>query len=425
MRTFTFPSTRLVLLLITAVAVLIGPTFVSAQTETLLYGFSPTGVDGFFPYAGVTFDKAGNLYGTTLEGGPNGAGTVFELTPNDDGTWTHTVLHNFANDGQDGYYPYGGVIFDASGNLYGTTQYGGTFGAGSVYELMPQSGGGWSERVLHSFGSNGSDGEYANSGLIMDNAGNLYGTTVNGGNLTGSCDGGAGCGTVFKLSRLADGSWLETILHRFNNNGGVDGANPWGALAFGPYGSLYGTTATGGTHYYGTVFELTPPSSAGRAWTEAVLHSFNENGVDGTFPEGAVAFDKAGNLYGVTDSGGAHNNSGAVFKLSPNGTAWTESVIYNFGLTGDAALPTFGNLIFDNAGNLYGATAGGGSGNGTVYELSKSASGDWTETMLFRFPYTGGLYPQAGLTFDAEGNLYGTTLQAGANLYGAVFKITP
>ena len=158
--------------------------------------------------------------------------------------------------------------------------------------------------------------------------------------------------------------------------------------------------------------------------TETVLYSFSANGTDGYDPFGSLIPDAAGNLYGTTQYGGAHD-VGTVFEFSPqsDGT-WTEQILYSFGGGEDGQYPA-GSVIFDNAGNLYGATAGGGSGNGTVYELSKSASGDWTETMLFRFPYTGGLYPQAGLTFDAEGNLYGTTLQAGANLYGAVFKITP
>jgi uncharacterized repeat protein (TIGR03803 family) len=421
---FSFQRIAVLALALVVVGFFINPKFAGAQSETELYGFSPTGVEGFFPYSNLVFDKAGNLYGTTLEGGANGAGTAFELSPNGDGGWTHTVIHTFANDDHDGVYPYAGVIFDAAGNLYGTTQYGGWWGAGSIYELSPQPGGGWTELILYSFRPMTSGGEYAVSGLIMDSEGDLYGTTVNGGDYN-VCVAAEGCGTVYKLRNIGNGVWEGSTPYSFGSFTYPDGANPWAALTFGPSGSLYGTTSTGGTYRYGTVFEVTPPASPHHRWTEKVLYSFDKNGVDGTTPMGSVVFDKAGNLYGTTDSGGTYNNSGTVFKLSPNGSGgWTESIIYNFGANGDGALPVFGDLTIDNAGNLYGATAAGGSGYGTVYELSPSASGAWSETMLFRFPYSGGIYPQAGVTLDAEGNIYGTTLQAGGGLYGAVFQIT-
>jgi uncharacterized repeat protein (TIGR03803 family) len=226
-------------------------------SEKVLHSFNDT--DGAYSSAGLIFDKNGNLYGTTLEGGDygcsaSGCGTVFELTPTAGGGWTETVLLNF--NGSDGSGPQAGLIFDAAGNLYGTTVGGGTncppFGCGTVFELTPTAGGGWTEKVLHSFG-NGTDGANPFAGLIFDAAGNLYGTTYGGG--TYRC-GASGCGTAFELTPAAGGSWTETVLYSFSR--GNDGFEPEAGLIFDSAGNLYGTTAVGGTYDGGTVFELTP-----------------------------------------------------------------------------------------------------------------------------------------------------------------------
>src|SRR5664280_840402 len=269
------------------------------------------------------------------------------------------VLHNFNNDGTDGVGPRASLIFDAAGNLYGTTRIGGTYGSGTVFELMPVAGGTWTEQVLHSFG-NGADGREPVAGLILDTAGNLYGTTVAGGTY--------GDGTVFELTPAAGGNWTEQVLHNFNSDG-TDGTNPNAGLIFDATGNLYGTTPDGGTYaYYGTVFELTPDGSGG--WTERVLHSFG-NGTDGSSPYTGLVFDAAGNLYGATLYGGTYGAAGTVFELTPaGGGTWTEQVLHNFGSGTDGANP-YAALVRDAAGNLYGTTNYGGTNNdGTVFEIT-------------------------------------------------------
>ncbi|MGA7459437.1 MAG: choice-of-anchor tandem repeat GloVer-containing protein [Candidatus Korobacteraceae bacterium] len=363
-----------------AIAVVFAPTVVMSQsaqaqslatsgawTEKVLYSFcaQTNCTDGEGPHAGLIFDAAGNLYGTTLSGGiygGYGAGTVFELTPTAGGGWTEQVLHSFGN-GADGLTLYSGLISDAAGNLYGTTYYGGTYGYGTAFELTPAAGGGWTEGVLHNFTYY--DGQQPWAGLIFDAAGNLYGTTYYGG-LYLACPGGASdCGTVFELMP-GGGRWGETILHNFGTGG--DGFSPTAGLILDAAGNLYGTTNGGGTYnqYGGTVFELTPGVGG---WTETLLHSFG-NGTDGEAPDGALVFDTAGNLYGTTGGGGTYGG-GTVFELTPTvGGGWTEQVLHNFGNGVDGANPYTG-LIFDAAGNLYGTTQSGGNhGAGTVFELT-------------------------------------------------------
>ena len=406
-------------LAIIAATLLVTSTWAAAQ-ETVLHNFN--GTDGDVPTAGLIFDKNGNLYGTTSQGGTgncyNGygdihCGTVFELSPIQGGGWTETVLYSFNwnGNGTDGTNPGGGLIFDAAGNLYGTTVYGGTYGYGTVFELTPAAGGTWTEKVLWSFG-NGTDGANPGGGLIFDAAGNLYGTTVYGGTY--------GYGMVFELTPAAGGTWTEKVLWSFGN--GTDGYQPFAGLIFDAAGNLYGTTVSGGTYLYnGTVFELTP--AAGGGWTEQVLHSFNYNGTDGIWPYAGLIFDAAGNLYGTTDSGGAYGD-GTVFELMPGqGGIWTEGVLYSFLCSPfnctDGYSPQAG-LIFDAAGNLYGTTSEGGTYHyGTVFELTPAAGGGWTETVLYSFGNgTDGVGPVAGLIFDAAGNLYGTTAYGGTGVDG-------
>ena len=220
------------------------PAAGGSWTEKVLHNFNYNGTDGAYPEAGLIFDAARNLYGTTLEGGTYYSGTVFELTPAAGGGWTETVLHSFNQNGTDGANPEAGLIFDAAGNLYGTTTAGGTYGGGTLFELTPAAGGTWTEQVLHNFGS-GTDGANPEAALILDGAGNLYDTTFAGGSYGG--------GTVFRFN--AQG---EVLLHSFS---GTDGDNPFAGLILDAAGNLYGTTLNGGTSYYGNVFEITntPP----------------------------------------------------------------------------------------------------------------------------------------------------------------------
>jgi uncharacterized repeat protein (TIGR03803 family) len=358
-----------------------------------------------------------------------------------------TVLYTFQG-GSDGRQPMAGLISDQSGNLYGTTYYGGgsancAGGCGTVFELSPPSapGGNWSESVLYAF-QGGTDGVFPQAALIFDSAGNLYGTTFGGSN-TGCL--GYGCGTVFELSppsapRLA---WTETILHHFQGSG--DGSNPAASLIFDAAGNLYGTASAGGKlercegEGCGTVFELSPPSAPGGSWTYSVLLTFG--GSKGAFPVSALIFDSQGNLYGTTEYGDTHDTQfGTVFQLAPPAApsgAWIETLLYAFDGYSGGKWPLAG-LVFDQKGNLYGTTFGGGTsysgicrndeGCGVVFELSPpSVSGDpWTETVLASFRPVYGAQPAAPVVFDDLGNLYGTTRYDGESYeYGSAFELMP
>jgi uncharacterized repeat protein (TIGR03803 family) len=377
------------------------------QTFTVLYSFKG-GTDGEGPNGSVVRDAAGNLYGTTSYGGAFSNGTVFKL----DTTGLETVLYSFTG-GSDGSIPLAGPILDAAGNLYGTTEAGGDLtcnggvGCGTVFELDTTG----EETVLHSF--TGKDGTSPIAGVIRDAAGNLYGTTPQGGRFSS--------GTVFKLDSIGE----ETVLYTFTGGrGGTDGYYPDGALIRDAAGNLYGTTQLGGNYSFGTVFKL---DSTGK---ETVLYRFR-GGSSGDQPVGGVIMDKAGNLYGATEVGGYYFD-GTVYKLNPVGN---KTVLYNFAGGTDGSLPVAG-VIADTAGNLYGTTQYGGDvtcfggGCGTVFKLDKTGN----ETVLYSF--TGGAdgaSPVAGLVRDAAGNLYGTayfggdggSFCSGVGGCGVVFKIAP
>jgi uncharacterized repeat protein (TIGR03803 family) len=271
--------------------------------------------------------------------------------------------------------------------------------------------------VIHTF-TGGGDGANSYAGLTMDQAGNLYGTA--------SLGGGSGNGTVFRLSQKGSG-WVFTPLYSFQ--GSPDGATPEARVVFGPDGILYGTTSFGGAcGGCGTVFNLKPYPTACKTalcgWQETVLYSFT-GGTDGMNPGlGDLIFDQAGNLYGTTSGGGAYGY-GAVFELVPSQGGWTEKLLYSFTGGSDGSQP-FAGLIFDNAGNLYGTTVYGGTyGWGTVYELTPSGSG-WTVTVLYTFQGgSDGRDPFGGLIFDQAGNLYGDNWSAGPNDGGTVFELAP
>lgn len=301
--------------------------------------------------------------------------------------------------------------------------------------VAPQAAEAQTYRVIHNFtgGNGGRDGAIPENGLTRDNAGNLYGTTLHGGN--GPCtgdDGLSGCGTVFQLKHVGPG-WIFNPIYNFV--GGTDGAGPWGRVIFGPDGNLYGTTTAGGegdcqNYGYsgcGTVYRLSPPAHMCAAfvcpWTETTLYRFS-GGLAGALPYGTVVFDQSGSIYGTTYGG---TDTGVVYKLTPSGGGWTESVIYKFGSGGGGdANGAFTGLTIDQAGNLYGTTNGGGSYHyGAVYGLTPSGS-DWVETVLHSFQ-TGsdGEGSAAGLIFDNLGNLYSATAMGGPGGGGVVFQLTP
>jgi uncharacterized repeat protein (TIGR03803 family) len=400
-------STRLsTIILALVVAFLTANIRAAAQTEAVLYSFGSG--DSTSPNSMVTLDGAGNLYGTTM------FGTVWQLSQQG-GVWTENILYDFHGPSN---YSTGGLILDAQGNVYGTTVFGGTAGGGSVFELSPQSSGGWSLQTLHSFGAL-SAGLYPQEGLVFDSAGNIYGTTNQGGTTNTNCLN-PGCGVVFEL-RNTSGGWKEQVLHTFGN--GTDGQFPGSKLILDSAGNLYGTTLAGGSATQGTVFELVHGS--GGTWKERILHTFR-GGKDGSFPFSNLIFDASGNLYGVTAYGGTYKNGGTVYELSPQTSgSWTYKILYDFGRSGDGAQP-FGNIVFDSVGNLYGANDGGGANKvGAVFELSPQADGSWTETLLHSFGSgTDGLYAEKGVNIDPAGNLYGTADSGGTNGDGIVFEIT-
>jgi uncharacterized repeat protein (TIGR03803 family) len=331
----TLRNWGVVFLFMTWVTLLLVPGAGAQSTYKTLYKFRP-GVDGRLQ-SGLIFDQSGNLYGTTVLGGANGFGTVFKLTPNSDGSWTESVLYSFCSltNCADGEAPLAGVIFDGAGNLYGTTAGGGSnsnvacgYGCGTVFKLSPGSGGSWTESVLYSFcpQSRCVDGAVPESSLIFDQTGNLYGTTVSGGS-NSTCP--PGCGTVFKLSPGSDGSWAESVLRSFCSlkTNCADGKFTTAGVIFDGAGNLYGNTTQGGNLSQcsglgcGVVFELTPKADG--SWNEEILHRFT-GGRDGGMPVDNLLFDGSGNLYG-TASGIYTQNDGVVFELTPDSHgSWKE-----------------------------------------------------------------------------------------------------
>jgi uncharacterized repeat protein (TIGR03803 family) len=390
----------------------------SKVTRKVLHVFS--GVpDGRQPQAGLVSDAAGNLYGTTELGGAFNGGTVFELSPSGGG-WICNVIHDFPLASG----PLAGLIIDRSGNLYGTTSMGGAYFDGSVFELSPAKGG-WQFVELYDF-AGGSDGAVPMARLVFDRVGNLYGTTSDGGNLGNCPNGGESCGIVFELLHKSGGRWREKVLYTFT--GGADGGRPIAEVTLDTHGNVYGTTLFSAGAGPGVVFEL---SRSGGRWKEIVLHSF-AYGTDGQYPHAGMVFDSSGNLYGTTAFGGT-DGAGTIFELSFSGGQWQETVIRNFdGADGDNPVAT---PIVDAAGNLYGTTEYGGVlsacsglGCGVVFELSGNAKAGWKETVLFKFSNRReGRFPVGGVVFDAAGNLYTTSETGGGPTgagYGAVLKMS-
>ncbi|MGA7217955.1 MAG: choice-of-anchor tandem repeat GloVer-containing protein [Candidatus Sulfotelmatobacter sp.] len=325
-------------------------------TEKVLHNFGHA-QDGYNPAAGLVFDKAGNLYGTTVYGGKKYCGIVFELSPESGGHWNYTVIYDFCSQSEDadGDLPYGSLIFDSAGNLYGATAEGGLYGTGTVFELSPNAGGSWSEKVLYSFGSSFENGWFPSAPLTLDSAGNLYGAAASGGNYDSEvCP--FGCGVVFELAKT-NGEWSENVLYSFSTSG-TDCVQPNGGLIFDPAGNLYGTS------FYGAgMFELTPQT--GGTWTETVTDISG-----GAYPEAGLVRGASGNLYGTTLSGGNHSSTGIVFELSPAaGGGFTQRTLFEF--NGKDGADPYASLTLDALGNLYGTTyKGGAEGGGTVFEIT-------------------------------------------------------
>jgi hypothetical protein len=400
--------------------------------EQVLYSFQG-GTDGATPAGGVVFDKQGNLYGATQQGGGSNCspmaacGTVYQLAPpaKQGDPWTETVLHVFrGKQYNDGEFPSGGVIADAAGNIYGTTAYGGTGdcvllgikgGCGTVFELSPPqtNGGKWTYAILYSFAT-AKQGYVPWGDLVFDSAGNLYGATYFGGGKGTTCDAFYKyCGAIFELSppKTKGGKWTEQILHSFA--GGTDGANPTGGLVLNYAGAIFGTTSAGGSTDCqgpgcGTAFELEPPAKTDGTWKENILHVFT-GGDDGAGPNGGLIFDSKGALYG-TAGGGGTQGLGVVFQLKakPSGR-WVESVLHDFTDNAQGRGPG-GPVVLNSAGDLYGTAFAGPYSRGVVFRLSESGGGDWAFSDIYGFSGPpDGSYPSAPLTFDKNRNLYSTT----------------
>lgn len=392
---------RLRISLVTLVLIFFTMSSLAASNESVLHTFTANG-DGSYPVVALVADKSGNLYGTTRYGGANGQGIVFELTQSH-GVWSETILYSFAG-GNDGASPAASVVIDSTGNLYGTTRLGGPDNAGTVFKLTLVNGG-WQESVVYAF-TGGNDGGSPQSPLTI--AGNaLIGTTPGG--------GARGSGVVYGLQQV-NGQWQEQVLYTFLG-GSSDGAYPYSKLIYDSAGNIYGACESGGPNQEGSVFEL---SRSGSTWKEKTLYFFTGN-LDGGTPDAGVIFDKFGNLYGTTSTGGKYN-SGTVFELAPGNGTWTESVLYNFTGGLDGGFPSAAPII-DNNGTLFGTAFNGGTnGYGTVFQLTPSA-GAWTETVLYSF--TGGndgALPLGSLLLD--GNVViGAATEGGSNDTGVVFAV--
>jgi uncharacterized repeat protein (TIGR03803 family) len=409
----------------------------SDYSESVLYTFcnSEDHVcgDGAGPVAGVIADAAGNLYSTVSVGGANNAGAVFELTPpsSPGGIWTETVLYSFCSvtvpkNCEDGYEPYAGLVMDSAGNLYGTTYGGGANDRGTVFELMPPppAGGIWTEKVLYSFCSVSAyclDGAEPVAGLVLDPAGNLYGTTEDGGSTVDS-----NAGTVFEVYATGGETVLYSFCSKFINSECYDGNLPVAGLIRDAAGNLYGTTEYGGeTGAGGEVFKLAPPAAPGGTWNLTQLYSFCTNRgtsscTDGSSPEAGLVQDAEGNLYGTTFAGGT-NNGGTVFEVYAAGG---EKVLYSFCSVGEFCTDGYepqASLILDAAGNLYGtASVGGDNGEGSLYEDGEvfEVYATGGETDLYSFC---SVVTATGYCSDGASPSAGLLLDAAGNLYGTTY----
>jgi uncharacterized repeat protein (TIGR03803 family) len=383
-----------------------------ASSETILYSFNSFSGDGYYPYSGLVADAKGNLYGTTQSGGA-GYGTVFELSLSG-GVWTETILHTFTAGTTDGAYPeYSSLILDKKGNLYGTTYNGGTSNLGTIFEVA-KSGSTWKESLLHSFTNVAPDGYGPQAGLSFDTAGNMYGTSEYGST--------HGAGTVFQLKPLKNGGWSYKVIHVFP--GSPVAYYPVGGLTQGLDGYYYGTTYYGGAVWNaGSVYRMFLSRGV---WVAQTVYNFGGDTL-GMGPDSSLTVDAAGNLYGTTYQGGDFN-LGLVYELKRGkNDKFTYIVLRSFGGNPDGSYPWYGaGVTMDSKGDLFGTTRYGGtqSGQGTVYEL-KLTNGHYNERVLWDFGASGDAYqPLAGVIL-VKGKVFGTTYAGGAHGAGAVFEVTP
>jgi uncharacterized repeat protein (TIGR03803 family) len=385
----------------------------------VLHNFGSSG-DGSIPYGSLLLDPRGNLYGVTIDGGTGqcggyGCGTVFKLAATSAGGWHEQILHSFSG-GSDGSEPWGGLALNNHGDLIGTLHGDIGIDASGVFELSPGSGG-WTNTILST--------QFAGPGLLSDKTGNLYGSIGTG---------DYSLGAIGELSP-GSGAWTYTQLYSFcAQNGCPDGLNPQAPPIWDSHGNLWGTTLEGGigrpacandASGCGVVYEMTPNGDG--TWTYNTIHQFASSSTDGQFPGGGLVMDASGNFYGGTETGGTHND-GTIFKFSNVGGTWQQKILYEFSncLQGCGVQ---GTLARDKAGNLYG-TAFGGPGNcglscGVVFKLAPQANGSWKYTVLYNLTKTTGGVQLFGVILDANGNLYGVTGYSGKYGAGTAFEITP
>jgi uncharacterized repeat protein (TIGR03803 family) len=378
------------LLAIMAAIITVGCVTVSAQTVTTLHSFN--GADGQLPYAALVQGSDGNFYGTTAAGGAHYKGTVFKI----DSAGNLTTLHSFSGFPLDGAAPVAGLVQGSDGNFYGTTASGGMFYQGTVFRMTPAG----VLTVLHSFNGFLGDGAIPTAGLVQGSDGNLYGTTAAG--------GAHYKGTVFKVTSMG----VLTTLHSFGDASG-DGLGPTAGLVQGSDGNFYGTTASGGASFQGTVFKITPAGAL------TVLHSFSSSPNEGAAPVAGLVQGGDGNFYGTTAIGGMHYQ-GTVFKIDSTGNLTT---LHSFsGSPSEGAGPVAG-LVLGSDGNFYGTTAAGGTHyQGTVFKID--STGNLTTLHSFSGSPTEGTGPVAGLVLGSDGKFYGTTALGGAHAVGTVFNLS-
>jgi uncharacterized repeat protein (TIGR03803 family) len=397
-------------------AALLAPVTTSAASLVPLMSFGGNdSAAGINPIGGLIQDAAGNLYGVNNQGGVS-RGIIFELSPPTPPTtaWAFKILYSLS--WTDGLGPSGNLLLDSNGNLYGTTSGGGAGASGTVFTLHPPSAGGkaWTFASIYSF--TGSEGAYPNGSLLLDKAGNLYGTTYGGGNKR--CANG--CGSVFMLTPPAtpQSAWGFNTLFHFD---GSNGAHPNGGLVKDGSNNLFGTTLRGGLLNDGTVFKLSPIPGPSETWSMSSLASFKLN--DGAYPSGNLVLDQNGNVFGTTSQGGSHN-LGTVFRLSASSGVWGLKSLVEFN-NSNGSFPGC-CLAFDPSGKLYGTTIGGGLNNeGTIFKMTPTSPTKWTLQTLISFSAALGSHPSGNLVVGTAGKLFGTTRAGGAAASGTAYLLTP
>ena len=407
------------------VAALLLTNFAAGQTYKVLHSFGAPG-DGFSPTGSVIFDAQGNLYGETYDGPVStqclgqGCGTVYELKPNGDGTWSESLLHVFH--GIDGAYPAENLAKDSHGNLYGvvgcttTPPYCGAYDGG-IFQLASQSDGTYTFSIIQRFAPHGTSG-YGIGWLTVVPDNNIYGVLEGGGT--------SDRGVSFVLRQSAGGIWSQVITQNFGPYTGPLASTPYGPIAIDANGNVFGSTWYGGSNQVGAVYELSPHGPL--HWVQTVLYNFTPPNPQ---PNG-VTLGPDGSLYGTTQGNGSDQH-GTVYRLTPNGDGtWTYALLYSFQGGPDGAGP-FGAVTFDSAGNMYGVTVEGGyagceyGGCGTIYKLTRSGN-QWIKSTMYRFEGgTQGYEPVGQLTLDAAGNIYGVADFGGAygQFNGLIYEFTP